>query len=784
MRLTGWHIDAFGTFRDVGLRGLPPGLVVVHGPNAAGKSTLLAFIQRTLFGYPHRNRQDVNHYEPADGDTRRGGRLFVEPDGDEPTLAGGETIVERHDGTGLRVVHPGAATDGEATLAELTGGCDDQLFNAVFAFDLDDLRSIASLTDDAVRDRLFSAGVRGAGRSARTVHDRLDAEARQLWTPRSRTATIDRLQARLREVEEQLEDARRLAAGYPERLAAENASAQEVARVDDELAAAEARERYAESLLGAWPVWRRREEAAAELAAADTAPRVAVGALERHERLRAGLDDLSERLEELDRERRRLAAPRDSVVGGDGLPGVADGIGAEPPSRDDLERDRRRLTELRSALSEAEAAASALQAVTRLEEHRAAGPPTWLAPMLGGLAALLAVAGVLATVADATAVMVVLLMAATGLVGTAAVLRRSRDQGGADPAVAAQQRVQAASARLAELARELGLSPTPTVAEIDRLAGSLERADRLHAEVGRVRGRHQRLSTEHAALLAAAGVADEEQLREAARRERAHAEVRERLRRADDDLVERLGTGAEAERRTAELARGDREAWTRSREQARRRRRELVVERDTALEALVEARRAREQVESSERVIELDHQRQVLLARRDEHVHDWRVASLGRRLVAHTLEGYERARQPGVLRRAGQHLAEVTAGAHPAVVQHADELLVLDDRQRSWRVGALSRGTAEQLYLCLRLALAEDLASRQRRLPLVMDDVLVNFDPERAREVSRLLVDVATGGQLLYFTCHPHTVGLLREAGAAAVYDLPRGGLAPARRAS
>ena len=78
----------------------------------------------------------------------------------------------------------------------------------------------------------------------------------------------------------------------------------------------------------------------------------------------------------------------------------------------------------------------------------------------------------------------------------------------------------------------------------------------------------------------------------------------------------------------------------------------------------------------------------------------------------------------------------------------------------------LSRGTREQLYVVMRLALASDLARRRtppEHLPLVMDDCLVNFDPLRAAATARLLVEWARDAQCLLFTCHPETADLLLE---------------------
>ena len=57
----------------------------------------------------------------------------------------------------------------------------------------------------------------------------------------------------------------------------------------------------------------------------------------------------------------------------------------------------------------------------------------------------------------------------------------------------------------------------------------------------------------------------------------------------------------------------------------------------------------------------------------------------------------------------------------------------------------------------MRLALVDAYARRGAVLPLVLDDVLVNFDASRARAAARVLRDFAASGyQVLMFTCHDH----------------------------
>jgi hypothetical protein len=68
------------------------------------------------------------------------------------------------------------------------------------------------------------------------------------------------------------------------------------------------------------------------------------------------------------------------------------------------------------------------------------------------------------------------------------------------------------------------------------------------------------------------------------------------------------------------------------------------------------------------------------------------------------------------------------------------------------------------LFLALRLALVSSHARRGVRLPLVLDDVFVNFDAARAKAAALVLRDFARAGhQLLIFTCHEHIARLFRH---------------------
>lgn len=145
---------------------------------------------------------------------------------------------------------------------------------------------------------------------------------------------------------------------------------------------------------------------------------------------------------------------------------------------------------------------------------------------------------------------------------------------------------------------------------------------------------------------------------------------------------------------------------------------------------------------------------------------------------------YERERQPETLREASSHLQKLTQGRYRRVWTpiDADALFVDDAEGRSLPIEVLSQGTREQLFLSLRLALAGVYARRGAGLPLVLDDVFVNFDAERAKAAVALLIEYAGAGhQVLAFTCHEHIVKLFKNR-KAAVLELPsRAAPAPQR---
>ena len=111
---------------------------------------------------------------------------------------------------------------------------------------------------------------------------------------------------------------------------------------------------------------------------------------------------------------------------------------------------------------------------------------------------------------------------------------------------------------------------------------------------------------------------------------------------------------------------------------------------------------------------------------------------------------------PQLAQKAADYMDYLTGGRY-------DELVLARDLSAKARsaddpmprdTAYLSAGTADLLYLSVRLALCELMCPTDDPCPLVLDDTLVNFDDVRARRAMALFREIAQHRQVILFTCH------------------------------
>lgn len=111
---------------------------------------------------------------------------------------------------------------------------------------------------------------------------------------------------------------------------------------------------------------------------------------------------------------------------------------------------------------------------------------------------------------------------------------------------------------------------------------------------------------------------------------------------------------------------------------------------------------------------------------------------------------------PALNRRAGAYFQRLTKGRYAKVRlnREMDAGAELPDSVVSHDVLELSQGTADQLWLAVRLAVCDLALPQDHTCPLVLDDALVNFDDARTVAALELLEEISRRRQVLLFTCH------------------------------
>lgn len=150
---------------------------------------------------------------------------------------------------------------------------------------------------------------------------------------------------------------------------------------------------------------------------------------------------------------------------------------------------------------------------------------------------------------------------------------------------------------------------------------------------------------------------------------------------------------------------------------------------------------------------------------------EWLATKIALTVLNETKLAYEKDKQPEVITYSREYFKAFTNNAYNDVriSLSKQEVGLIDHTGRLKQVQELSRGTKEQLMLALRLGLITEYEKNAESLPVVFDDIMVNFDKERAANICAILKDFSKERQIIFFTCHEYTADLLKEAGGHIV---------------
>ncbi|PWI57234.1 AAA family ATPase [Sulfoacidibacillus thermotolerans] len=163
----------------------------------------------------------------------------------------------------------------------------------------------------------------------------------------------------------------------------------------------------------------------------------------------------------------------------------------------------------------------------------------------------------------------------------------------------------------------------------------------------------------------------------------------------------------------------------------------------------------------------------------DRYWNEYLRAELARRFLQHAMGQFREQNESGILQRASEFFSRLTLGKYAELqVEYEQEipylLAIAKDGARR-KIGQMSDGTRDQLFLALRLAFVWKHLTHVQPMPLIMDDILVHFDDERTAATLELLAEFAEKTQILYFTHQQSIVQMiptLRHADVVAIHSL------------
>jgi uncharacterized protein YhaN len=194
----------------------------------------------------------------------------------------------------------------------------------------------------------------------------------------------------------------------------------------------------------------------------------------------------------------------------------------------------------------------------------------------------------------------------------------------------------------------------------------------------------------------------------------------------------------------------------------------LAAEKNELAERIGSLRNELGRMDGSAAAAELAEKRQAILGRLDPQVRRYARTRLAAHILDRAIERFRDKNQGPMLTRAASLFSEITCGAFSGVRAEIDENgrpVITGVRAGSGEavpVSGMSDGTADQLYLALRLAGLETAIRKAEPLPFIVDDILVQFDNDRAAAALEALVDLSSRTQVIFFTHHHHLAELAR----------------------
>jgi uncharacterized protein YhaN len=300
--------------------------------------------------------------------------------------------------------------------------------------------------------------------------------------------------------------------------------------------------------------------------------------------------------------------------------------------------------------------------------------------------------------------------------------------------------------------------------QIDQEQAKLSRAEGESAEIESVLG----------AMCTAAGCQRIDELPEAERRSLQRRQLEDRLRQDEDRLL-LLSGGAGLEEFINAAAAVDPDGIEGDVERLNAEIGRLTAEKSELDQRIGSERTELGRMDGGDKAALIAGEIQSIMAALEREVEHYARLKIAGRVLALAMERFRERSQGPILRKASGLFQRITCGSFEGLRADHDPggnpvlVGVRKQGRETVAVEGMSDGTADQLYLSLRLAGLEHYLEANEPMPFIVDDILIKFDNARAAAALQALAELSKKTQVIFFTHHRHLLELAAKNLPASV---------------
>ena len=172
-------------------------------------------------------------------------------------------------------------------------------------------------------------------------------------------------------------------------------------------------------------------------------------------------------------------------------------------------------------------------------------------------------------------------------------------------------------------------------------------------------------------------------------------------------------------------------------------------------------------LDGTDRAAKAESRRQEAISAMGEAADRYLKLHTASRLLQWSMEKFRETKQGPMLAKASAIFYSLTLGSFSRLLVDSEaatpRLFGIRPSGEQVDVAGMSEGSRDQLYLALRLAALELQVDQGLNMPLIADDLFINFDDCRTAAGLRVLGDLSRRMQVVFLTHHEHLVPLAKD---------------------